>query len=70
MIGGENTIKILVGRNVLIVVEILCGIEARWVGSPPQLLLQDEDGERQVDPIAGPVTVPELQLLPLFLNKD
>ena len=64
MIGGENTIKILVGRNVLIVVE------ARWVGSPPQLLLQDEDGERQVDPIAGPVTVPELQLLPLFLNKD
>jgi len=64
LIGKTILILILSQPVVLILVlqigEIVLRIETWWVGSSPQLFLQYEDRQGQVDPITDAVAVSEL----------
>lgn len=67
LILSEPVVLILVLEIVLYLIgEIVLRIETRWVGSSPQLFLQYEDRQGQVDSITGAVAVSELKLFPLF----
>jgi len=46
--------------------EVVLRVETRSVGSSPQLLLQYEDRQGQVDSITDAIAVSELKLFPLF----